>query len=475
MNRYFTVLTALVGLTSPSLGSEPQSDTGIKTETKAVAADRTTTPDALPEGIVKFNGMLVGRLAGKDVEKGTFVARIDAVSRVWRNSAAEDPKSIVGKTVEIAGVFGRFLDVLVVTRVGETIEFECKHDGDRLVFPGEMLRKVAPYDPRDYPVLPEEFRGFRGAVIADVVKKDPETFELIVKVNRITDTWKDNAAKDAKSIEGKPLMLAGFWNRKDAYYGLKVGDKIEVGMQHIGIRSDHLTVAEFVRKASQGPDREVTKSEGESPAEDGLAEELRGFRGMLVGRLIEKDIERGTFTITVDAVPRVWNNNKATSPKSFLGTNVAAEGVAGKMLDTLIVAKIGETIEFGALHNGGDRMRVGEVLRKVAPVKSGDFPVLPDEFRGFKGMVIAKVIRKDDHLMDMIVEITEIKSTFPSSRAKNSQAIIGRPAMLAGFWQRKDAFHDISVGDTIECGIEHPQLLSDHLSVIESLKKVESE
>jgi hypothetical protein len=29
------------------------------------------------------------------------------------------------------------------------------------------------------------------------------------------------------------------------------------------------------------------------------------------------------------------------------------------------------------------------------------------------------------------------------------------------------------VGDTIECGIEHPQYLSDHLSVIESLKKVE--
>ena len=50
-------------------------------------------------------------------------------------------------------------------------------------------------------------------------------------------------------------MLAGFWNRKDAYHDLKVGDRIEVGMQHIGMRSDHLTVAEFVRKAGEGSDR----------------------------------------------------------------------------------------------------------------------------------------------------------------------------------------------------------------------------
>ena len=81
--------------------------------------------------------------------------------------------------------------------------------------------------------------------------KDPETFELIFKVDRITDTWKDNKAKQAKSIEGRTLMLAGFWNRKDEYHKLKVGNQIEVGMKHIGMRSEHLTVAEFVRKAER--------------------------------------------------------------------------------------------------------------------------------------------------------------------------------------------------------------------------------
>jgi beta-lactamase regulating signal transducer with metallopeptidase domain len=473
MNKHLSTVTILAGLALPVAADEPQAKPEKPAETKAQSTELKTTPDPLPKGIRRFNGMLVGRLAAKDIEKGTFLVRVDAVPRVWENSNPEDPKSIVGKTVEVSGVFGRFLDVLVVTRAGETVEFECKHDGERLVFPGELLRKVAAFDPSDYPVLPEEFRGFQGSVAGTIVKKDPETFELIVKVERVTDTWKDNKAKEAKSIEGKPLMLAGFWNRKDAYHGLKVGDRIEAGMKHIGLRSDHLTVAESVRKAGEQPERDAPKKPKEPQSESEQTDAQRGFRGMLVGRLVAKDIERGTFTITVDAVPRVWNNNKSSRPKSLLGTNVTAEGVTGKMLDALVVARIGETIEFGALHDGEDRMRVGEVLRKVGPVKPGDYPVLPDEFRGFKGTVTAKVTRKDDHLMDMIVEITAVNSTFPASRAKKPESIVGKQAMLGGFWQRKEAFHGLGVGDTIECGIEHPQYLSDHLSVIESLKKVE--
>jgi hypothetical protein len=244
MTRFSVASALLVGLAISAVADEPPSGKPAG----AASAKLTSTPEPLPEGVARFNGMLVGRLAAKDIERGTFVAKIDAVSRVWRNSRAENPKSLVGKTVEVSGVSGRFLDVLVVTRKGETIEFECKHDGDGLVFPGEMLRKVAAFDPADYPVLPESFRGFQGVVVADVIKKDPETFELIVKVQRVGDTWKDNAAKQPKSIEGKPMMLAGFWNRKDDYHNLKVGDRIECGMKHIARRSDHLNVAESLRK-----------------------------------------------------------------------------------------------------------------------------------------------------------------------------------------------------------------------------------
>lgn len=249
MLRPITMLAMLAGLTLPAAADDetrPQEASSKTTELK-------TSPDPLPDGIKDFNGMLVGRLAKKDIEKGTFVVRVDAVPRVWRNSKAENPKSIVGKNVEVEGVFGKWLDVLLVVREGETLEFEAKHDGgDQLTFPGELLRKAAPYKAEDYPELPERFRGFRGAVTAAVVKKDPETFELIVEVDRVIDVWKASKAEEPKSIEGKQMMVAGFWQRKDAYHNLKVGDRIEVGLQHIEQRSDHMTVAEFVRKTEGG-------------------------------------------------------------------------------------------------------------------------------------------------------------------------------------------------------------------------------
>ncbi len=112
------LLTALV---TPVAADE--SPTKTNTSTQSQAALRTTR-DELPPGIRRFNGMLVGRLAAKDIERGTFVVNVDTVSRVWRNSKSENPQSVVGKAVEVGGVSGKWLDVLAATRTGETIEFE---------------------------------------------------------------------------------------------------------------------------------------------------------------------------------------------------------------------------------------------------------------------------------------------------------------------------------------------------------------
>ena len=455
MKTYISTLAVLIGLSTPVDADGPQNVPASTEQQKALKA----TPDELAEGIQRFNGMLVGRLAAKDVEKGSFVVVVDAVPRVWRNSRAENPKSIVGKSVQVTGVFGRFLDVLVTTRIGETIEFECKHDSDALVFPGELLRKVAPYKTEDYPELPEEFRGFRGVLNAEILKKDPETFELIVKVQKVAETWEQNKAKQSGSIVGKSMMLAGFWNRKEVYHNLKVGDRIEVGVQHIEQRSDHLTVAEFVRKAKSG--------------EEQMMSAVRGFRGMIVGRLVAKDVERGTFTVTVDAVPRVWRNNESRSPKSLIGQNVDAEGVPQQLLDALVVTRIGETIQFGALHDGEDSLRVGEVLRKVAPVKKGDYPELPDDFRGFTGELVGKVIKKDQQLWELTVEVTDVGKSYEKDQSRNSESVVGKQVMLSGFWNKKDNYHSLSVGDKIRVRVEHPQKLGDQLSVIEGVRKLD--
>ncbi|MCO6453933.1 MAG: M56 family metallopeptidase [Pirellulaceae bacterium] len=482
LQRTIAPLLVLAGMNVAVTAEEPKTPAaGSQTQ----AAVLKTTPDELPEGIRRFNGMLVGRVAAKDVEQGTFTVLVDAVPRVWENSRAEDPRSIVGKTVKVSGVFGKFLDVLVVVRIGETLEFECKYDGDGLVFPGELLRKVAPYDPADYPVLPEAFRGFQGQVAAEILQKDPETFELIIRVDRVLKTWEGNSAREPRAIEGKTLMLAGFWNRRDAYHDLKVGDRIDAGMRHIGPRSDHLSVAQDVRKIASRRDDTRDKEEPRPTRRDGSPDDgvrrerqeqrdpLPGFRGMLVGRLIEKDIERGTFTITVDAVPRVWENNRSANPKALIGRNVTAEGVNGRLIDALVVAKVGDTVEFGALHDEGPRIRVGEILQKVAAVQPGDYPVLPDGFRGFRGMVTARVVRKTDELSELIVEVEEISQVFAGNRAEQPDSIIGKQAILAGFWNRKDDFHAIRAGDRIRCGMHHTQVLSDHLVVIESVSKLD--
>lgn len=432
-------------------------------------AELKSAPDELPPGIRRFNGMLVGRLVSKDVEKGSFIVVVDAIPRVWENSQAENPKSIVGKTVEIERVFGKFLDVLVTTREGETIEFECKHDGEALLFPGELLRKVAPYQAEDYPILPEAFRGFNGSVIAEVKKKDLETMEVIITVKEITGVWKENAAKAPESIVGKNLMLAGFWNRKESYHSLKVGDQIEVGMRHIGRQSDHLTVAEFIRPSDQ---TRMERKREDNAANDRSDNPVKGFRGMLVGRLVKKDAERGTFTVTVDAVPRVWENNQAPAPKSLIGKDVDAENVPPRLLDALIVTRIGETIQFGAMHDGGAKLRVVEVLRKVAPVEQGDYPELPEDFRGFRGTVQAKIIKKDEQLWALTAEVTSVIDRFENDRSRNAASIVGKQVMLSGFWNKQDAYFNLAIGDRIELGVEHPNRLGDQLNVIEGVRKL---
>ena len=101
MSRTITMAALLAGFALPAAAEDetrPQ-------QTRPEAAG--TSSHELSAGVAGLSGMLVGRLVSKDVEKGTFVLQVDAVPRIWRNNKAERPKSIIGKTVEIEGVFGK--------------------------------------------------------------------------------------------------------------------------------------------------------------------------------------------------------------------------------------------------------------------------------------------------------------------------------------------------------------------------------
>ncbi|MEX0702808.1 MAG: hypothetical protein WD069_12000 [Planctomycetales bacterium] len=106
-------------------------------------AEGETVDSGIPAGLQGFRGILVGTLVSKDAEKGTLVLKVTGVKNVWKKSTAKDPKSAIGKEVPVKGVFGKWLDVLVVLQPGDKIELEAFHDeGDQLRFPGEWLKKA---------------------------------------------------------------------------------------------------------------------------------------------------------------------------------------------------------------------------------------------------------------------------------------------------------------------------------------------
>ena len=87
-------------------------------------------------------------------------------------------------------------------------------------------------------------------------------------------------------------------------------------------------------------------------------------------------------------------------------------------------------------------------------------------------MVIGNVIKKNEHMFELIMEVNHVKQSSSDSQAKKATSIIGKRVMLGGFWRRQDAFHKIDVGDAIQCSVDHPQQLSDHLTLVESPKKL---
>lgn len=416
-----------------------------------------------------FRGLIVGRLVEKDVETGTFSVEVDRIARVWRNNEAKNARRAVGRTVEVEGLQGQFLDKLLVMKRGDTLQFGALDTGGDRLRVGELFRKVAPFNASDYPELPDAFRGFKGVLVAKVEKKDPQIMELIVKATGVKQTWNGNAAEDAESIIGKRLTMAGFYRHREAFANIKVGDAIEAGLNHVPPESDHLTVAEFVRKAGRS---DVAPKKGEAEARLGAG--AQKFNGMLVGRLVSKDVEKGRFIVAVDRVSRVWRNSKAENPKSLVGKTITVGNVTGKWLDVLLLVKPGETMEFECRHDGGDTMTFpGEMMRKVPPVKPGDYPELPEGFRGFNGAVTATVVKKDAETLELIVRADAVKETWEKNRAKNPQAIVGKRFILAGFWRRRDDFNELKPGDRIDVGLEHISPRSDHLSVARHVRKVE--
>ncbi len=349
----------VTGLLATPLASPPQVTADDVNDNRSQV---TAQAHSIPEELQNFSGMLIGKLVDRDIERGSFTVKVDYVARVWENNKARRPRAAVGKTLQVDGVTGKWLDQLLLVRPGETVEFEAQHrGGDSLTFPGEALKKVPAFDASEHPVPPDGFRGFAGVVTGRIDKKTQASRELIVRIESIGETFKRNEAKRPEEVVGKQIVLAGFWaGMSKPFDKLEKGDAIRAGVLHRVPQSDHFTVIEFAEKVT------ASHNATDQASAEGFPRGMRGFRGILRGKLVSRDLEKGELVFRAERATRTWKQNRAEDVGSCRGKEFLVKGIDGKWRDVLITLKPGDAIEVEAFHNGGVHLDfISEWLKKV--------------------------------------------------------------------------------------------------------------
>lgn len=273
VNRTLAALTLAATLAAPAIADEPKAG---GQETRATSAE-----PKVPASVHGFSGEVVGTIVSKDTDGASLVLKVQKVTNVWKNSKAEQPRDLIGCTVPIEKFFGRFLDVLLVVKPGDTVMVEVKHvRGDQLQFLGELFKKVEPISAQENPSVGGTDRPAKPA----------------------TDKPADEPKATTSSEQDRGKFPSG----------------------------------------------------------------LQGFRGILLGKVVKTDVEKGVLVFQAESVKRTWPQNKATNPASSKGRELTVNGIAGKWLDVLLVLKPGDRVEVEAFHNRGEALDfVQEWLKKV--------------------------------------------------------------------------------------------------------------
>ena len=203
---------------------------------------------AAREGSVDFYAIVIGKLRSKDIELGEMEIDVDYVI----STRPQINAGLIGTRVKLVGVSGQYLDSLLPIKRGETIKVrtldfnpETRVLGFGSKFP--VLERTEPFKPGDFGVPPEEFRGFSGELSGKIVEAIGYEVLLEVKESHPAD---GSQARDAASIVGKRIRIAGFFNQhSDAFSDLSEGDEIRVSVTHRDTEHDAIEVTNKLETA----------------------------------------------------------------------------------------------------------------------------------------------------------------------------------------------------------------------------------
>ncbi len=223
---------------------------GQDAKKKAKPAKQKRSKAGARPGSINFYAVVIGRLKSKDIELGELELDVDYV--ISENASIN--KQLLGKRVKLVGVSGAFLDNLLQIKRGETLKVRTgDYTADKNLlgfgYKFQVLERTAPFKPEDFGVPTSEFRGFRGELVGKVVEADG--YVVCLQASEVNPAENSQAA-DAKSILGKRIRIAGFYDdHADSFADLHEGDVIRVSAVHQNKSSDSLNVTDVLEKVKE--------------------------------------------------------------------------------------------------------------------------------------------------------------------------------------------------------------------------------
>jgi hypothetical protein len=187
-------------------------------------------------------------------------------------------------------------------------------------------------------------------------------------VTGLGDQWIQVAQKDSPAVRFIPPWHGG---NPDEGGGLDREVLRKLGTVRVG---DRVALTWEMPEGKRVVDVKVLQpAAGERATSDGaegsIPQGLRGFRGILLGRIMEKNDDHGTFVLRVQRVGRVWEQNRAENAEAAIGRSLRVElhresRLLGDHRETLQELKSGDLVEVEVFHLKDGVLSVMELLRK---------------------------------------------------------------------------------------------------------------